>query len=54
MTIVPGTPVKLPDGRDGIVIPPPISSRDRVLVKVKGGKKVWFGVDECVPVFSAP
>lgn len=54
MTIVPGTPVKLPDGRDGVVIPPPVRARDRVLVKVKGGRKAWFSIAECTPTFSAP
>ncbi len=50
MTIIPGTPVKLPDGRDGVVIPAPLWSRDRVLVKVKGGRKWWYKVSECVPI----
>ena len=49
MAIVPGTPVKLPDGREGVVIPPPVRTRDRVLVKVKGGRKAWFSIAECIP-----
>jgi hypothetical protein len=53
MTIIPGTPVKLPDGRDGVVIPAPFWFRDRVLVKVKRGRKSWFKVDECTPILSA-
>lgn len=53
MTIVPGTPVKLPNGRDGVVVPAPFCARDRVLVKVKSGKKSWFSVDDCIPTFSA-
>jgi len=53
MTIVPGTPVKLGDGREGVVIPSPVFVRDRVLVKVRGGRKTWFRVDECTPIFSA-
>lgn len=53
MTIIPGTPVKLPDGRDGVVIPAPLWSRDRVLVKVKGGRKWWYKVSECIPIAQA-
>jgi hypothetical protein len=52
MSIIPGTLVKLPNGRDGVVVTPPFWSRDRVLVKVKGGRKWWFRIDECTPVFS--
>lgn len=54
MTIAPGTPVKLPNGRDGIVVSPPFWARDRVLVKVKGGRKSWFRVDDCIPIFLTP
>lgn len=54
MTIVAGTPVRLPDGREGVIVPPPIFSRNRVLVKVKGGRKRWFSVSECVPVSPTP
>ena len=46
MTIIPGMSVKLPNGRDGVVVPPPFWSRDRVLVKVKGGRKSWFRVSD--------
>jgi hypothetical protein len=53
MSIVPGTPVKLSDGREGVVIPASIWSRDLVLVKVKGGRKSWFKVTECTPTFFA-
>jgi hypothetical protein len=49
MNIVPGTLVKLPDGREGVVIPAPIWLRDHVLVKVKRGRKSWFKVDDCTP-----
>lgn len=52
MSIVAGTVVKLPDGREGVVIPALLWRPDRVLVKVqKGGRKHWFKVDECIPVF---
>lgn len=54
MAIASGTPVKLSDGRNGIVVPAPYFSRNRVLVKVKGGKKWWFRIDECTPTFTAP
>ncbi|MBF2047556.1 MAG: hypothetical protein EDM05_58305 [Leptolyngbya sp. IPPAS B-1204] len=50
MSIVPGTLVKLPDGRNGTVIPAPMRAKGRVLVKVQKGRKRWFKVDECVPV----
>lgn len=50
MTIVSGTPVKLSDGRAGVVVPAPYFSRNRVLVKINGGKKWWFRVDECTPI----
>ena len=51
MTIIPGTLVQLPNGRQGIVIPPPVWRPDRVLVKVqKGGRKHWYKVDECIPI----
>ncbi|MBF2027424.1 MAG: hypothetical protein IGS48_11735 [Oscillatoriales cyanobacterium C42_A2020_001] len=50
MSILPGTPVKLPNGRDGVVIPSPHLTPGRVLVKVKTGRKRWFKVDECTPV----
>jgi hypothetical protein len=53
MSIAPGTPVKLADGRDGIVIPPTYPSRNRVLVKVAGGKKTWFSIEDCTPVLVA-
>jgi hypothetical protein len=53
MSIVPGTPVKLPDGREGVVIPASVWPRDLVLVKVKGGRKSWFKVTECTPTFFA-
>ncbi|MFM7449833.1 MAG: hypothetical protein ACKO24_14715 [Leptolyngbyaceae cyanobacterium] len=51
MTIVSGITVKLPNGREGVVVPAPVMPRDRVLVKVKGGRKSWFKVDECIPTF---
>lgn len=51
MSIIPGTFVKLPNGRNGIVIPSLLWRPDRVLVKVqKGGRKHWFKIDECVPI----
>jgi hypothetical protein len=50
MTIASGTPVKLADGREGVVIPAPVQARDCVLVKVSGGKKSWFKVEECTPI----
>jgi hypothetical protein len=53
MSIVLGTPVKLPDGREGVVIPASIWSRNLVLVKVKGGRKSWFKVTECTPKLSS-
>ncbi|MGQ9873038.1 hypothetical protein [Leptodesmis sp.] len=49
MTILPGTPVKLPNGRDGVVIPSSRITPGRVLVKVKTGRRRWFRVDECIP-----
>ena len=48
MSLLPGTPVVLPNGRDGIVIPSPQATRGRVLVKVKTGRKRWFKVEECI------
>lgn len=48
MSLLPGTPVILPNGRNGIVIPSPQVARGRVLVKVKTGRKRWFKVEECV------
>ncbi|MDX2240189.1 MAG: hypothetical protein NW224_05855 [Leptolyngbyaceae cyanobacterium bins.302] len=48
MSLLPGTPVTLPNGRDGIVIPSPQFTRERVLVKVKTGRKRWFKVEECI------
>lgn len=48
MSLLPGTPVILPNGRDGIVIPSPQVARGRVLVKVKTGRKRWFKVEECI------
>ncbi len=48
MSLLPGTPVTLPNGRDGIVIPSPQVARGRVLVKVKTGRKRWFKVEECI------
>ena len=54
MTIVQGTLVKLPDGRDGVVISSPFWLRNHVLVKVKRGRKSWFKVDECTSTFSTP
>lgn len=47
MSLLPGTQVTLPNGRDGIVIPSPQIARGRVLVKVKTGRKRWFKVEEC-------
>jgi hypothetical protein len=53
MVLAPGTPVRLPDGREGMVIPTPVTApRGLVLVKVKKGRKSWFKVDECTPAFS--
>ncbi len=48
MSLLPGTPVTLPNGRDGVVIPSPQTTRGRVLVKVKTGRKRWFRVEECI------
>ncbi|MGI0485221.1 hypothetical protein ACN4EK_07270 [Pantanalinema rosaneae CENA516] len=50
MSILPGTLVRLPNGRSGIVIPAPLFSPGRVLVKVQHGRKRWFKVDECTPI----
>jgi hypothetical protein len=52
MSLVPGTAVRLPDGREGVVIPASIWFRDRVLVKVKGGRKSWFKASDCIPTSS--
>ncbi|WP_171974753.1 hypothetical protein [Leptolyngbya sp. 'hensonii'] len=52
MSIIPGTSVMLPNGRQGVVIPPPWWIPGRVLVKVKHGRKRWFRVDECTPLIS--
>ncbi|HEY9615409.1 MAG TPA: hypothetical protein V6C64_01120 [Microcoleaceae cyanobacterium] len=52
MSILPGTLVRLPNGRSGIVIPAPLFSPGRVLVKVQHGRKRWFKVDECTPIPS--
>ncbi|WP_169155875.1 hypothetical protein [Brasilonema bromeliae] len=52
MTIVPGTVVKLPNGRNGLVIPSPWWKPGSVLVKLPRGKKRWFRVDECIPIPS--
>jgi hypothetical protein len=54
MTIALGTPVTLPDGRQGVVIPAPVSVRDRVLVKVKAGNKVWCRVEDCTLAVASP
>jgi hypothetical protein len=48
MSLIPGTPVTLPNGRDGIVIPSPQVARGRVLVKVKTGRKRWFKLEDCI------
>lgn len=54
MSIIPGTLVKLPNGRQGIVIPSSLWRPDRVLVKVeKGGRKHWFKINECIPFCEA-
>jgi hypothetical protein len=50
MSILPGTAVQLPNGRNGTVIPSPRFTPNRVFVKVKTGRKRWFKVDECVPL----
>lgn len=51
MSIIPGTFVKLPNGREGVVIPSVLWRPDRVLVKVqKGGRKHWFKIEDCVPI----
>lgn len=50
MSILPGTRVQLPNGRSGVVIPGPLFSPGRVLVKVQHGRKRWFRVDECIPI----
>lgn len=52
MSLVPGTAVRLPDGREGVVIPASIWFRDRVLVKVKGGRKSWFKASDCISTSS--
>jgi len=52
MSLLPGTPVILPNGRDGVVIPSPQVARGRVLVKVKTGRKRWFKVEECIVSMS--
>ena len=52
MTITFGTPVKLPDGRSGVVIPSAYRIYGRVRVKVKGGRKVWIHEDDCVPTYE--
>lgn len=52
MTIIPGTLVKLPNGRNGLVIPSDLWQPGRVLVKLPRGKKRWFKVDECTPILS--
>lgn len=51
MAITLGTSVRLPDGRNGIVIPSAYFLQGRVRVKVKGGRKVWISEDECTPVY---
>jgi hypothetical protein len=50
MSILPGTVVKLPDGRNGTVVPSPWWTPGRVLVKMRHGKKRWCRVDECIPI----
>ena len=52
MSILPGTVVKLPDGRNGTVVPSPWWTPRRVLVKMQHGKKRWCKVDECIPIRS--
>ncbi|NJP11810.1 MAG: hypothetical protein HC866_21995 [Leptolyngbyaceae cyanobacterium RU_5_1] len=52
MTIIPGTLVRLPNGSNGIVVPPPWWTPGRVLVKVRTGRRRWFKVDECTPIPS--
>ncbi|MCC5635550.1 hypothetical protein LC593_06745 [Nostoc sp. CHAB 5844] len=47
MSISPGTIVKLPNGRNGLVIPSPWWQPGRVLVKMQRGKRRWFKVEEC-------
>ncbi|MDX2097428.1 MAG: hypothetical protein SFW36_06590 [Leptolyngbyaceae cyanobacterium bins.59] len=52
MSILPGTPVKLPDGRDGVVLPAPWCTRDRVFVKLRGGRKRWCKLSDCIPALA--
>lgn len=50
MSLIPGTLVRLPDGRDGIVIPHSLWQPGRVFVKVRSGRKRWFRVEDCIPI----
>lgn len=52
MAIAFGTPITLPDGRSGVVIPSAYRLCGRVRVKVQGGRKVWLSEDDCVPTYD--
>jgi hypothetical protein len=52
MTITVGTPIKLPDGRNGVVIPSAYRLHGRVRIKVQGGRKIWLQEDDCVPTYE--
>ncbi|MBE9069991.1 hypothetical protein IQ260_25450 [Leptolyngbya cf. ectocarpi LEGE 11479] len=52
MNITSGTPVQLPDGRYGVVIPSAYRLSGRVRVKIQGGRKVWLKEDECVRAYA--
>ncbi len=52
MSITFGTPVKLPDGRNGVVIPSAYRLCGRVRVKIQGGRKVWLPEEVCVPTYE--
>jgi hypothetical protein len=50
MSLIPGTLVRLPDGRDGVVIPHSLWQPGRVFVKVRSGRKRWFRAEDCIPI----
>lgn len=52
MALAFGTPITLPDGRSGVVIPSAYRLYGRVRVKVHGGRKVWLSEDDCVPTYE--
>ena len=53
MNIASGTPIKLPDGRYGLVIPSAYRLNGRVRVKIQGGRKVWLKEEECVRAYAS-